>query len=64
MSKDELTEIHYQDVMAELASAIEQYGARKVFKSFREYYPAHFREMEIQIERLDVKPAAKLLTKD
>ena len=63
MSKDELTEIHYQDVMAELASAIEQY-ARKVFKSFREYYPAHFREMEIQIERLDVKPAAKLLAKD
>jgi hypothetical protein len=56
-----LQQIHYNDVMTDFASAVEQVGVRKFFMDFRESYPSHFDEIQIQITRLDQKPIAALL---
>jgi len=61
---DELKQVHYNDVMTDLASAVEQTGARKFLYDFRHNYPAHFEELKVQITRLDSKQVARLFVKD
>lgn len=48
---DEMEQIHYNDLMADLASAIESYGARKILGDFKDNYPNHYNEMFVQMNR-------------
>lgn len=57
----ELQQLQYNDVLTDLASAMEQVGARRFLQDFRENYPAHFKEIQDQIHRLDQRPVAALL---
>lgn len=52
MSKQELEQLEYEDVLVNLNSLFEQYGCREVCKDFRTCYPAMFDELLIQINRL------------
>lgn len=47
----ELDQLHYNDLMADLASAIEAYGARKVLEDFKFNYPNHYSEVFVQMNR-------------
>lgn len=58
---NELQQIHYNDVMTDLASAFEQVGVRRFLSDFQSNYPSHFTEMLNQIHRLDQRPVAALL---
>ena len=57
----ELQQLQYNDVLTDLASAMETSGCRKLLYDFRENYPAHFKEIQDQIHRLDQRPVAALL---
>ena len=57
-----MEQLHYNDVMADLASIMEQAGTRKFLSDFQNNYPKHFYEMSVQIGRTD-KPVARLLDK-
>lgn len=57
----ELQQLQYNDVLTDLASAMEQMGSRRFLLDFRENYPAHFKEIQDQIHRLDQRPVAALL---
>jgi hypothetical protein len=48
---DNLDQIHMDDLKADLASAIERYGARALLLQFRESFPNHYNELLIQINR-------------
>ena len=56
----ELEQLQYNDVLTDLASAMETVGVRKLLRDFRENYPNHFEEIVVQIHRLDQRPAAAL----
>ena len=58
-----MEQLQLQDVYAEMAMAIQQYGVRKVFTEFKEFYPAFFNELIVQLPRIDKKPVAALLRK-
>jgi hypothetical protein len=60
----ELEQIQYHDVLTDWASAMEERGTRNVLFDFKSNYPGHFREMQVQINRLDQRQIPKLLTKD
>ena len=57
----ELQQLQYNDVLTDLASAMEVNGCRKLLSDFRENYPGHFKEIQDQIHRLDQRPVAALL---
>jgi hypothetical protein len=59
----ETDELEFLDLMSDLASAIQQKGARKVFSDFQVYYPEFFEEIRVQINRFPTKPIAALLRK-
>jgi cell fate regulator YaaT (PSP1 superfamily) len=61
---DELKMIHYNDVMTDLASCMEEVGCRTFLRDFRTNYPKHFEEIIAQIHRLESRPVARLLDKD
>lgn len=52
MSKSEIEQLDYEDVLVSLNSLLEQYGARKVFTDFRDAFPKMYEELVIQINRL------------
>jgi hypothetical protein len=58
--QDQLT---YNDFIVELASLMQQYGARKIMSDFRDHYPAFYEELKVQINRLPQKQPAALLRK-
>jgi len=58
---NELQQLQYNDVLTDLASAMEQVGARRFLQDFRDNYPGHFKEIQDQIHRLDQRPVAALL---
>lgn len=60
----ELQQLQYHDVLTDWASAMEERGTRNVLYDFKTNYPSHFREMQVQINRLEQRQVAKLLTKD
>lgn len=45
--------IHYNDVMADLASAMQEVGVRRFLSDFQSNYPALFKEVEAQVGRTD-----------
>jgi hypothetical protein len=60
MNSGNLDKFHYDDLMADLSSSIEHYGARRVLLDFKERYPQHHHELTIQIhqqEKLEKVPA-------
>jgi hypothetical protein len=57
----ELQQLQYNDVLTDLASAMESHGCRRLLYDFRENYPQHFKEIVDQIHRLDQRPVAALL---
>ena len=57
----ELQQLQYNDVLTDLASAMETTGCRKLLSDFRDNYPGHFKEIQDQIHRLDQRPVAALL---
>ena len=65
MTKEEeqkaMEEFALFDTYVSLASAIEQYGTRKVLSDFKEFYPAFFKEIAIQIPRVETRAKAALL---
>lgn len=52
VSRQELAQLAYEDVLVSLNSLFEQYGTRQVLASFREAYPDMYEEVVIQINRL------------
>ena len=60
---DELKQIHYNDSISDLASALEEVGTRRFLMDFKHNYPDHFAEIAIQINRLDSKKVPVLLQK-
>ena len=48
-----MEQIQYNDVMADLASIMEQVGARRFLSDFQSNYPKHFEEVKVQIDRTD-----------
>jgi hypothetical protein len=48
-----MEQLHYNDVMADLASIMEQAGTRKFLSDFQENFPKHFHEMQVQMNRTD-----------
>lgn len=50
MTEEQLLE--FEDCLVNLNSQCEQYGAREVFKAFRQAYPDMFEEIAAQIVRL------------
>lgn len=57
-----MEQLHYNDVMADLASIMEQAGTRKFLSDFHNNYPKHFYEMQVQMNRVD-KPLPRILDK-
>ena len=49
------------DTLVDLASLIEQRGARYVVELFRSTYPSHARELELFFMGRDKRPVAALL---
>lgn len=61
----EMEQLHYNDVMADLASVMETYGTRKFLSDFENNYPKHFEEVQAQIHRTDQqRRLPRLLDKD
>lgn len=58
MSKQELEQLDYEDVLVNLNSIFEQYGVRQAMMDFRDAYPKMFEELGVQIDRL--KPKAQV----
>lgn len=48
---NEMEQLSYNDVMADLASVVEQYGALRFLADFHNNYPKHFAEISSQIDR-------------
>lgn len=46
-----MEQLHYNDVMADLAGAVEQWGALKFLADFHNNYPKHFSELSKQLYR-------------
>lgn len=44
--------LDYVDLLATLAGTIEQFGARRISKDFRDFYPELFEELLIQALRV------------
>jgi hypothetical protein len=57
---NELETYHYDDLFADLSSAIEQRGARAVMLDFWERYPSHYREVEIVVLKKSQKQVPAL----
>jgi hypothetical protein len=57
----ELEQLQYNDTLTDLAASMEAVGARRFLSDFRDNYPAHFKEIQDQIHRLDQRPVAALL---
>jgi len=55
--KTEMQQLEYNDVQADLASIIEQYGVRTFLEDFARNYPQHFDEL---VKRFNPEPSAKL----
>jgi len=49
-----------QDLLADLASSIEQYGAKTFSDEFKRFYPDHHKELLIQMQRKDQQIPALL----
>lgn len=63
MSK-ELEELQYMDLLSDISSAIEHFGARKVLLDFKQAFPNHYNEMFVQMTRsIGVKQIPVLLIK-
>ena len=60
----ELEVLSYMDLQTELASTIEQLGARQVLTDFRNHYPTHYNELLVQMNRqISTKQIPVLLLK-
>ena len=53
----EMQQLEYNDVQADLASIIEQYGVRTFLEDFARNYPQHFGEL---VNRFNPEPSTKL----
>jgi hypothetical protein len=60
---NEEEQLRYNDLLVDLASLMQQYGARRVMSDFQSHYPAFFQELKVQINRFPEKPVAALLRK-
>lgn len=52
MSRQELEQLDYDDALILLYSMCQQYGAREVFRDFRQAFPEMFEEVVVQVNRL------------
>lgn len=48
-----LEQYHFDDLCADLASAIEQKGGRLMAMEFEMRYPQHYQELKLQMQRLE-----------
>ena len=63
MSKKELEQLDYDDALVLLFSMCQQYGAREVFKDFRQAFPDMFEEIVVQVNRLGPRDKLPALLK-
>lgn len=59
----EQEQLRYNDFIVDIASFMQQYGARRLMTDLRDHYPAFFEELKIQINRLPERQVAALLRK-
>lgn len=55
---------HQDDLMADLASAIESRGARVVLAEFEVNYPQHYHELRVQMNRKHIQIPALFKAKE
>ena len=55
----EMEVLEQSELVSDIASSIQNYGAKRLADELREYFPDHFKELLIQMQR---KPMAALLT--
>lgn len=48
---NEMETYTYTDLVTDLASAVEQYGARKILLDLEQNYPQHFYQLKAQLLR-------------
>ena len=61
--KTEMQQLEYNDVQADLASVIEQYGARTFLEDFARNYPQHHNEIVSRYVEIDHGKVPKLFQK-
>lgn len=59
----EMEQLEKNDVLVNMAMAMQQYGVRTVLEDFKQHYPLFFQEIEVQLPRVGKKPIAVLLRK-
>jgi hypothetical protein len=59
----ELEQLQYEDALVSFNSVCEQYGARQTLVNFRGNYPEMFKELHVQINRIDGQPKIMALCK-
>lgn len=59
----EMEQLEKNDVLVNLAIAMQQYGTRTILEEFKQHYPLFFDEMCVQLPRVGKKPIAVLLRK-
>lgn len=57
---DEMELLRQHDLLSDLASSIEQYGAKRFAEEFKLMYPDHWKELLIQMQRKDKQIPALL----
>lgn len=57
---DEMELLRQHDLLADLASSIEQYGAKRFAEEFKLMYPDHWKELLVQMQRKDKQIPALL----
>jgi hypothetical protein len=63
MSKKLEEQLDYDDTLVLLFSVCQQYGAREVFKDFRQAFPDMFEEIVVQVNRLGPRDKLPALLK-
>lgn len=47
----EMELLQQEDLLSDLASSIEQFGAKRFIEEFKNNYPEHYKELFIQMQR-------------
>lgn len=50
---NEMELLTQSDLLADLASSIEQYGAKRLVEEFKFHFPDHYKELLVQMQRKD-----------
>lgn len=56
----EMEQMIQNELLLDVASSIEQYGAKRFAEEFKQYFPDHFKELLIQMERKEKQIPALL----